>query len=164
LFLAAILYSACADPSDSKTSDGSIASIDATSDESTVPTDAATLFAFLQASDYRDYPAEPSVHPSSGPHGQVRSFFHPTLASSLEGDALEHPVGAAVVKELHSGGELSGWAVMVKTDTGVSADSWYYYEVLSTTDNSSPVANGNGVGLCAGCHASGTDYILSTFP
>ena len=31
---------------------------------------------------------------------------------------------------------------------------WFWYEVTSTTDGSKPVATGNGVPLCLGCHAA----------
>lgn len=129
-----------------------------------VPTNADALFAYLQAGSYEGFAAEPAVHASSGPHGQVRSFFNASLAASLTANENAHAVGAATVKELHSSQVLSGWAVMVKTGAGSTANDWYYYEVLSTTDESEVVADGAGVSLCANCHAGGTDYILTSFP
>ena len=129
-----------------------------------VPVTANELFAFLQAGSYEGFDAEPAVHPSSGPHGQVRSFFNAALSSSLMTGQTSHPVGSATVKELHSGDALSGWAVMVKTGNGSTADDWYFYEVFSTTDGSNPVADANGLPGCAGCHSSGQDYILTSFP
>ena len=36
--------------------------------------------------------------------------------------------------------------------------------VLSTSDGSDPVAAGNGVALCAGCHSTGKDFVLSKYP
>jgi hypothetical protein len=68
------------------------------------------------------------------------------------------------VKELYGNGTttVTGWAVAVKT--GVRSDDgagWYWYEVLSTRAGASPVADGNGVSLCTGCHAGGKDYVLT---
>ncbi len=129
-----------------------------------VPTEGAALFTYLQGRNYQGFVAEPAAHPSSGPHGRVRTFFNPELAASLERGDSQHPVGAASVKELFTGETLTGWAVMVKTSASANEASWYYYEIFSTTDGSSPVADGNGVSLCAGCHSGGTDFILSELP
>ena len=43
-------------------------------------------------------------------------------------------------------------------------EGWFWYEVTSTTNGSKPVATGNGVPLCLGCHAAGNDFVLSKFP
>ena len=135
-----------------------------TGDGADVPTDGAAMFTWLQSGEYESWPAESGVHGSTGPHGQVRTFINPTLEASLQGDAAEHPIGAASVKELYRNDAVFGWAVMVKTETGTGGDSWYWYEVFSTTDGSSPVADGNGVGLCAGCHSAGNDHVLTPYP
>lgn len=137
---------------------------DAGSDSGAVPSERNALFAFLQAGGYASFDAEPAVHASTGPHGQVRSFFNPALSASLSAAADSHPIGAAVIKELHRSGSLSGWAVMVKTASAGAAADWYYYEVLSTTDGSSPVADGQGISGCANCHSAGADYIVTSFP
>lgn len=129
-----------------------------------VPVQAGPLFAFLQSGDYESFLAEPEAHASTGPHGRVRTFFNSSLATSLGDGSTEHPVGAATIKELFSGESLTGWAVMVKTEAGAAADSWYFYEIFSTTDGSSPVADGNGVSLCSGCHSGGSDFVLSGLP
>lgn len=129
-----------------------------------LPTNADALFAYLQAGTYEGFAAEPAVHASVGPHGQVRSFFNASLAASLTAGDSTHAAGAASVKELHSSEGLEGWAVMVKTGDGASANDWYFYEVFSTTDSSETVADGNGVALCANCHSGGTDFILTSFP
>ena len=150
--------SSAADASTAPQADGQVAAGD-------VPTDADTLFAFLQRGDYRSYLGEPAVHASAGPHGGgVRTYFHPKLEASLRAEESTHPVGAATVKELYTGGELSGWAVMVKTGSGNSGADWYFYEVFSVTDGSRPVADGNGLSGCAGCHSSGQDHILTDLP
>lgn len=128
-----------------------------------VPSEEDALNEFLVASGYTSFEAEAAVHASIGPHGQVRIFYNDLLAQSLRAANTEHPVGAAVVKELYdsAGTELSGWAAMVKTRSGTSDGSWYFYEVLSVVPGAEPVARGQGVAQCAGCHGGGTDYILS---
>ena len=129
-----------------------------------VPADPATLFSFLQSGSYQAMVAEPSVHPSAGPHGTVRVYFDDSLATSLDSQAAAHPRGAAAIKELYSGSTLSGWAVMVKTGSGTEASDWYFYEVFSTTEGSSPAADGNGLPGCASCHSAGVDFIRSSAP
>lgn len=130
-----------------------------------VPTDADALFAYLSAGDYRDFAAEADIHPSSGPHGAVRTYFNELLVTSLEAGAATHPTGAASIKELYDGGTLTGWAVAVKTDAdSAGGDGWYWYEVLDTAPGTEPIADGNGVGLCAGCHEDGADFIFSPGP
>jgi hypothetical protein len=135
--------------------------------EDAVPTSSAELFAYLQAGGYRSLLAESAPHPSAGPHGgSVRTYITPGLAASLEAGQQEHPVHAAAVKELYlRGTTVAGWAVMVKTQPASDGgDGWYYYEIYSATDPSRPVADGPGVGLCAGCHSAGRDFVLSPFP
>lgn len=131
-----------------------------------VPSEETALNEFLVASGYTGFAAEAAVHDSTGPHGKVRTFYNDLLAGSLQAANTEHPVGAAVVKELYdsAGTELSGWAAMVKTGSGTAEGSWYFYEVLSIVPGTEPVATGQGVAQCAGCHGSGTDYIVSTGP
>ena len=131
-----------------------------------VPTEGDALFAWLQAGNYLDYDAESAVHASTGPHGgDVRTFLNKTLYDSLAAGNATHPVGSAAIKELHDAGGVRGWAVEVKiAETGGGGDDWYWYENFSTTDNSNPVADGTGVGLCANCHSGGTDYVLTPWP
>jgi hypothetical protein len=132
-----------------------------------VPTSGDDLFPYLQSGKYLGLPSESAIHTSTGPHGgKVRTFVNPSLLASLEAGNAEHPVDAAAVKELWgAGASLGGWAVMVKTEAdSAGGDGWYWYEVYSATDPSSPVADGNGIGLCANCHAGGKDFFLSPFP
>lgn len=133
-------------------------------DPAAIPTEADALFTWLQEGGYEGWPAESAVHASTGPHGRVRTFIGPSLEASLLAESAEHPVGSASVKELHDGDGLLGWAVMVKTQAGPAADSWYWYEVFSTTSGANPVADGQGVSLCTGCHASGADYVRTPYP
>ena len=128
------------------------------------PTESTALFAWLQSRAYQAFPAEASVHASSGPHGMVRTFVNRQLADSLSAGAAEHPVGAAAVKELHNSSGLMGWAVTVKTTSlGNDADHWYWYENLSIVQNA-PAVDGQGVATCVNCHRLGTDQIRSSGP
>ncbi len=133
-----------------------------------VPSEAGALFSFLTAGGYVDFSSESAVHVSTGPHGRVRTFLNPALADSLAAQAVEHPAGAAAIKELYAqdGVTLRGWAVSVKTqDLSDGGQGWYWYEVFSTTDGTSPVADGDGEALCTGCHNNGgSDYILAPYP
>ena len=139
--------------------------------DSPVPTNNSDLFAYLQAGSYRDFAAqESSNHPSGGPHTKigwpVRVFLDPTLNASLQAGNVQHPVGSSAVKEMYDdGGQLQGWAVMVKShDDSQGGAGWFWYEITSTTDGSTPVASGNGVPLCSGCHFGGDDFVLTGYP
>lgn len=139
-----------------------------------VPTDSDELFAYLQAGSYKGFATEAAAHTSVGPHpssalqpsSTVQAYFNSAMDASLKAGNTTHPAGAAIVKEFFDGsGELIGWAASVKTDDdSQNGQGWYWYEVLSTTDNSNPVAAANGVALCWGCHATGRDFVLSSYP
>jgi len=131
--------------------------LDAVSD-AVLATDSATLFSFLQDRSYKSMLAEPAVHESDGPHGDVRVFINQRLAISLQNGSDEHPVGSSAVKELYASGTLRGWAVEVKTAAGQGGAGWYWYENFSVSDND-PVVDGQNVGLCTGCHEDGGDYV-----
>lgn len=137
---------------------------------SSVPTQGVALFNWLKARRYKTYPAESKVHPAIAIHAaQARVFINPLLEQSLKAGKKIHPQGAALIKELYNadGKTLKGWAVMVKTDVdSQGGKGWYWYEVLSTTDSSRPVADGKGVTLCSGCHsqAAAVDFVLTPYP
>ena len=138
---------------------------------SVVPTDLDALFAYLQAGQYKTFAVrESATHPSAGPHTRyglpVRVYLDHIFDDSLRAGRASHPVGASAVKELYDDrGALQGWAVMVKTQAdSAGGKGWFWYEVTSTTEGSRPVAGGNGVPLCFGCHATGKDYFLSRYP
>ncbi len=139
--------------------------------ESVVPVTKDKLFSYLQAGSYKNLAAKESGrHPTRGPHTKfgwpVRVFLGPKLDASLKAGNTSHPAGSAAVKEMYdASGKLQGWAVMVKTaaDSG-GGKGWFWYEVTSTTDGSKPVAAGNGVPLCFGCHFTGRDFVLSDYP
>ncbi len=49
---------------------------------------------------------------------------------------------------------------MVKTQADSdNGQGWYWYEVISTTDPTQIVKEGNGDPFCAGCHSPGRDFI-----
>jgi hypothetical protein len=132
----------------------------------TVPATGDALNAFLAAGKYKDWPRESTRHASAGPHpSAVIAYLNPTLEASLRSGAAEHPVGAAAVKELYdAAGELNGWAVSVKVASGKAGAGWYWYEVFGTRPDARPVADGEGVPLCFGCHTPGRDFVLTPFP
>ena len=132
-----------------------------------VPASGVELFPWLQAGNYMGFTAESDKHASTGPHGEnVRTFLNPILFDALSSGSTNFPVGSASVKELWgNGSKLVGWAVFVKTQAdSASGNGFYWYEIYNTTDPSKPVADGNGVGLCTGCHSNGVDYFKSPFP
>jgi hypothetical protein len=138
---------------------------------SAVPTDQAKLFKYLKSGDYKKFAAQESgEHPAAGPHTNigwpVRVFLDPVLDSSLAAGNAEHPVGSAAVKEMYADdGKLQGWAVMVKTEKdGAGGAGWFWYEVTSIKNGDDPVAIGNGVPLCFGCHFPGKDFVLTGYP
>jgi len=119
------------------------------------------VFAWLQQGKYKRYKAESAVHPSStgAVHGDVRIFVNDKLDASMRSGGNEHPVGSVSVKELFRDGELYGWAAAIKAKSGAKGNGWYWYEVLSTTDSSKPVAASLGSTTCTGCHSTGNDFI-----
>ncbi|MEL6330875.1 MAG: cytochrome P460 family protein [Planctomycetota bacterium] len=137
-----------------------------------VPTDQAALFEYLREFRYRDWETRESArHPSGGPHTQlgrpVRVYMNDTLARTMRSDRRRHREGATAIKEMYTAdGRLEGWAVEIKTGRNSrDGDGWFWYEVTSTTDGSSPVAIGNGVPGCVSCHTrGGRDMVLSDWP
>lgn len=139
--------------------------------DSPVPTEDGALLEYLRSGAYKTFAAhETSTHPSRGPHAKVglpvQVYLDPRLDASLKAGRSSHPAGSAVVKEMYGAdGELGGWAVMVKTqDDSAGGRGWFWYEVTSTAAGSKPVASGNGIPLCFGCHGSGKDYVLTKYP
>ncbi len=136
-----------------------------------VPTADGPLNTYLQAGNYTQMPySESGRHASAGPHTTfglpVRVFMNAVLESSLRAGNASHPMGSEAVKEMYSAdGTLEGWAVMVKTNADSDGGKgWFWYEVASVEPNAAPVASGNGVPLCFGCHSTGADYVLSDYP
>lgn len=164
IFLATTLLSfSCTDPSSDD--DGSGTADDTAGDTGQtvggVPVEGADLSEWLAAGSYSAWPAESGNHASTGPHGEVRTFFNDALVASFDAGNTSHPVGAASVKELFDGsGGSIGWAVMVKVEEGDAATSWYWY----LESGGSVTADGEGVATCENCHVSGTDRVLTPYP
>ena len=136
-----------------------------------IPTGQSELFQYLTSRRYEEFSARESAqHPSIGPHTKlglpVRVFVNDTLDASMKAGNASHPVGSSAVKEMYDGdGNLQGWAVAQKTQADSDGGKgWFWYEVTSTTDGSSPVGIGNGIPLCSGCHSIGTDFVLTKYP
>ncbi len=129
-----------------------------------IPTNGDELLTWLEDGMYLDWPAESGVHDATNgsPHGRVRVFINGLLDDSLANAQPAHPMGAAAVKELYDGGDnFIGWAVEVKTDAdSMGGDGWYWYEII----NDSVIVDGNGQGLCTGCHSNGVDFFTTTYP
>jgi len=139
----------------------------AVNSDETPPADGAALFDWLSAGNYKNWVHESEKHKSAGPHPQsVIAYLNAKLDASLAAGAASHPEGSAAVKELFDGdGNLSGWAVSIKTQAdSASGQGWYWYEMLGTKVDSRVVADGNGVPLCFGCHTPGKDYVLIPHP
>jgi hypothetical protein len=131
------------------------------------PTEPGALNAWLQAGKYKTWAAEAAIHPARSPHPtNVRSFANAPLETAMRAGNTTFPIDSATVKELYSAAnQLTGWAVSVKTQAAsAGGQGWYWYEVLSTTPGAAPVASGNGLGGCANCHSSGTDFVRTRFP
>ncbi len=138
---------------------------------SAVPTDKDELFRYLKSGAYKEFAAQESgQHATRGPHTNigwpVRVFLDPVLDGSLAAGNAAHPLGSSAVKEMYDDdGDLQGWAVMVKTEQdSAGGGGWFWYEVTSTRSGDDPVATGNGVPLCFGCHFIGRDFVLTDYP
>ena len=121
------------------------------------------ITALIASGDYLTWSAEPAVHASTGPHGQVRTFINDVLKTSQDNGNSTHTVGSIAVKELYAsdGVTLKGYAWEQKITSESGKDSWLWYEDLNK-ETSSVDFYGVGITLCTGCHASGTDYVLTT--
>ncbi|HVU00540.1 MAG TPA: hypothetical protein VHE30_02270 [Polyangiaceae bacterium] len=128
------------------------------------PTESEALTAWLERGTYLNYEHESAIHPSAGPHGSVRVFLGPELVKSLSDGEEVHPVGAAAVKELYDDGTgaLTGWAVSIKVAGDGVKEDWLWYERARAS--SAPSSNRRGQPICASCHESGRDYVVTDFP
>jgi hypothetical protein len=135
--------------------------------ESAPPTEPQALNRFLQAGGYKSWARESAPHPSRGPHPvTVLTYLNLAMQASLAAGNKEHPPGSAIVKELFDDkGKTRGWAVSVKTEAKSRlGKGWYWYEVLSPAPDAKADYAGQGLLLCSACHATGSDYVLTTFP
>jgi hypothetical protein len=125
------------------------------------------LLAWLRSGVYRaTYTPAPAVRPSATAHGaNVRTYYSPTLVEDLGTGRATFRKGAAMVKELYFAGteEVVGWAVMrkMRAQSGPRGRGWLFYETLDGTNRG--VFFGRGKPVCVGCHADGTDFLLTPF-
>ncbi|WP_190808831.1 cytochrome P460 family protein [Flagellimonas sp. S3867] len=138
-----------------------------------IPLGKEELFAYLSSKKYREFKTqEKEKHPSQGPHTKlglpVKVHMNDMITNSLTVNNEEHPMGASIVKEMfNKEGELSGWAVMVKTQEATdNGNGWFWYEVTSIEDSNAIAAMGNGVVGCISCHNIGgnKDMVRTAFP
>ncbi|MEZ4317193.1 MAG: cytochrome P460 family protein [Myxococcota bacterium] len=99
----------------------------------------------------------------TSPHGTVWIYYSEDLRTAIEGGgAFTAPVGATSIKEVYTGGSVSGYAVMTKQAAGFDADHGdWFYELL---DPSGAVSEAGTLTNCIQCHSAGgdTDYLLGT--
>ncbi len=137
-----------------------------------LPVDKEALFSFLSDKKYEAFKAkEKGRHPSAGPHTKlglpVRVYMNEAIVNSLEANNSEHPMGSAIVKEMFdANNNLSGWAVMVKTqEISDEGNGWFWYEVTSAENSNALQAIGNGVIGCTSCHMIGSkDMVKTVYP
>lgn len=140
-----------------------MAAMGAESENATADEYSQKVFNWLAAKKYKDFHSESAVHPSSaGPavHGDVKIFVNDKLDTSMKAGNKTHPIGSMSVKELYKDGSHIGWALALKSkDDDGKGNGWYWYENLSLTDSSKPIAASLGNANCVGCHAPGNDFI-----
>jgi len=135
--VAAALSWACGNGSSSASDSG---------DPQTPPTGRANVEAWLAKRFYQMWTCEPQAHPARpfGAHGQNRVCSNDLLSSAGPG---EFPVGAASVKEIYGGSQISGYAVSLHNAPGIAGNTWYWYERVG-----SGTTAGEGASVCVGCH------------
>jgi hypothetical protein len=147
----------------------SLTAVAAASDD-VPPRQKRALLEWLTAGSYRErFVAEPEVHSSVAEgqaHGRnVRTYYNPILADDLRAGRNPFRKRAAIVKELYLGGvdQPVGFSVMVKVRrrSGGAGRGWLFYETLDGTNRAAYF--GRGIGVCAGCHRSGVDFLRSAF-
>jgi hypothetical protein len=126
-------------------------------------TSEAGVAAFVRDRRHQGWLAEPAVHDSLGPHGKVRVFFNDVAVRSLQAGNATHLKGAILVKELYTsdGGALLGYALEAKVKDGPGKDTWLFFEGGPPYENN---FYGLGDPTCHGCHAAGTDYVVTALP
>jgi hypothetical protein len=130
------------------------------------PAHERALLRWLRAGTYRQtFTPEPAVHRSlTSAHGlNVRTWYGPGLVDDLRAGRVPFRRGAAMVKELYGAGDgtVVGWSVMrkIRPRSGRRGQGWLFFERLPGGGR----FFGRGLGACTGCHAAGTDYLLSPF-
>jgi hypothetical protein len=120
------------------------------------PGNGAAVTQWLAKGIYKNWTCETAKHPgrTDSPHGTVRVCSNPILMASTSG---AYPVGAASVKELYEGSNITGYSLSVKVKAGTGRGNWYWYERFGdfvATDSLD-------AGVCENCH-SGADNTAAT--
>lgn len=127
-----------------------------------IPTDTTDLFTWLKKKTYSQWYSNTSIHQSVGPHGNVKSYYNPTLEASYKNGKAEFPIGVAAVKEVYdSNNALAGWVVLEKTKmTQNERDGWFFYWKDSIKDPTQYKVADWGVAACADCHEKGHNMMM----
>lgn len=131
---------------------------DALDDPQVPPRGSADVLTWIEARHYESWACEGAAHAGRppSPHGQNRICINDALIGST-GDGA-YPVGAAAVKEIFSGGEISLFAVYRKVTDGAGGQSWYWFE----GNRDEVIANAEGDDTCVGCHSSAPrDFVFT---
>ena len=104
--------------------------------------------AWIATGKYKAWKCEPSPVMRSSAHGTNRVCSNAFLSGAT---SAPYPVNSASVKELFNsaGTSLVGYAFSMRLTTGDGGSCRYWYERFNTT----VTADGQGVTLCASCHA-----------
>lgn len=120
----------------------------------------AAVESFLNQGLYKGWKCEPRpVTRTDGlprAHGATNRICNNSAIADTAGTPF--PVSAMSVKELYNtaGTQITGYAVAIRLATGDGGSNRYWYE----KNNGSLYADGQGVGLCVGCHSSAPrDYV-----
>jgi hypothetical protein len=150
VLLLALLLPACDDGHAVAVADASPLDPDAGAIEQSPPQRPAELLTWLGQGYYKTWHCEAAAHPARPPgaHGANRICSNDLLAGA--GPAGDFPIGAASVKELVDGDEITAWAVAVKAaaDSGPDGAGWYWYE--GGPDGID--GEGRGYTGCTDCH------------
>jgi hypothetical protein len=135
------------------------------------PMGAANVEAWLAQGFYKQWKAEPAMHPGRAPtvHMFNRVFANSVVSDAVDADSGVAPwgAGASLVKEIYVAmGDTTpaGYAVTLKTAADSAAGAnWYFYEKVSGNVYSDGL--GTPTSACVMCHsAAGSDAAHTTTP
>ena len=118
---------------------------------------------YASSTDFFTQMSGPMTATGTSPHPTSWIYYTEDLRAGIEGSAsFTAPVGATSIKELYTGGSVSGFALMTKQAAGFDAANgdWFY----ELRDAAGAVTQSGALAGCVGCHAAGTttDYLLGT--
>lgn len=137
------------------------------SDNVVPPTEKIMLLNWLNGGYYGNWYSESKVHPSFGPHDDVKVYYNSILEASMKAGNKNHPLGSTSVKEQYKDGKHYGWSVSIKVEKkSKDGDGWYWFETLDKQDKAKIVFEGIGEPACTGCHnrPGNKDLILAGYP